>query len=198
MDCDTTGIEPDFALVKYKKLAGGGYFKIINASIPAGAGAPWIYAKTDRRHRALQPRHRHAHRLSAHQRRQSAGEGFPDDVLHRIEAQLPSVFELPFAFNRWTIGDDVCLTKLGFTREQLDTPGFEVLTALGFTKEQIAQANAYVCGTMTVEGAPHLRPEHLPVFDCANRCGKTGRRFLSAEAHIRMMAAAQPFVSGAI
>jgi ribonucleoside-diphosphate reductase alpha chain len=119
-------------------------------------------------------------------------------VLERIEAQLPSVFELGFAFNRWLIGDDVLINSLGFTKDQIDEPGFDVLTALGFTRDQIKEASANVCGTMTVEGAPHLRAEHLPVFDCANRCGKTGQRFLSPESHIRMMAAAQPFVSGAI
>ena len=198
MDCDTTGIEPDFALVKFKKLAGGGYFKIINESIPP---ALTRLGYTPKQIDDIVRYSRGTGTLTGCPNINVASlraKGFPDDVLHRIEAQLPSVFELPFAFNRWTIGDDVCLTKLGFTREQLDAPGFDVLTALGFTKEQIAQANAYVCGTMTVEGAPHLRPEHLPIFDCANRCGKTGQRFLSAEAHIRMMAAAQPFVSGAI
>src|SRR5262249_19221798 len=125
-------------------------------------------------------------------------KGFPDEVIRRIEAQLPSAFELPFAFNRWSIGDDVLTGPLGMWREQIEAPGFDVLTALGFTREQISQASAHVCGTMTIEGAPHLKPEHLAVFDCANKCGKTGQRFLSAEAHIRMMAAAQPFVSGAI
>jgi ribonucleoside-diphosphate reductase alpha chain len=198
MDCDTTGVEPDFALVKFKKLAGGGYFKIINASIPPALMRLGYTAKQiddivrSCRGTGTLTGCPHINVTSLRTK------GIPDDVLHRIESQLPSVFELPFAFNRWTIGDDVCLTKLGFTREQLDGPGFDVLTALGFTKEQIAQANAFVCGTMTIEGAPHLRPEHLPVFDCANRCGRTGQRFLSAEAHIRMMAAAQPFVSGAI
>jgi ribonucleotide reductase alpha subunit len=198
MDCDTTGVEPDFALVKFKKLAGGGYFKIINASIPPALQRLGYTAKQIedivRYCQGTGTLNGCPHINLANLR----AKGFPDGVLHRIEAQLPSVFELPFAFNRWTIGDDVCLTKLGFTREQLDSPGFEVLTALGFTKEEIAEANAYVCGTMTVEGAPHLREEHLPIFDCANKCGKTGQRFLSAEAHIRMMAAAQPFVSGAI
>jgi ribonucleoside-diphosphate reductase alpha chain len=119
-------------------------------------------------------------------------------VLQRIEGQLPGVFELPFAFNRWSVGDDVCTGALRLSAEQLDAPGFDLLGALGFTRQQIEEANAYVCGSMTVEGAPHLKPEHLPVFDCANRCGKHGKRFLSAESHIRMMAAAQPFVSGAI
>src|SRR6185437_11646836 len=103
-----------------------------------------------------------------------------------------------FVFNRWTVGDDVLTGPLGFTREQIDSPSFDLLGALGFSKEQIDEANGHVCGTMTIEGAPHLKPEHLPVFDCANKCGKLGQRFLSAESHIRMMAAAQPFISGAI
>ncbi|MCS6851248.1 MAG: vitamin B12-dependent ribonucleotide reductase, partial [Gemmataceae bacterium] len=124
--------------------------------------------------------------------------GFTDEALAQIEAQLPSVFELAFAFNRFTLGDDFCRNQLGFSDEQLRAPNFDLLRALGFTREQIAEANAYVCGTMTIEGAPHLKPEHYPVFDCANKCGKIGKRYLSPEAHIRMMAAAQPFISGAI
>ncbi len=198
MDCDTTGIEPDFALVKFKKLAGGGYFKIINESIPPALAR---LGYTQRQIDDIVRYCRGTGTLNGcpHVNLTSLRlKGFPDDVLHRLEAQLPAVFELPFAFNRWTVGDDVLTEKLGFTKEQIEAPGFDLLTALGFTRVQIAEANAYVCGTMTVEGAPHLKAEHLPVFDCANRCGKTGRRFLAAEAHIRMMAAAQPFVSGAI
>jgi ribonucleoside-diphosphate reductase alpha chain len=198
MDCDTTGIEPDFALVKFKKLAGGGYFKIINESIPPALAR---LGYTPRQIDDVVRYCRGAGTLAGcpHVNLPSLRlKGFPDDVLHRIEAQLPAVFELPFAFNRWTVGDEVLTEKLGFTREQIEAPGFDLLTALGFTRQQLAEANAYVCGTMTVEGAPHLKAEHLPVFDCANKCGKTGRRFLAPEAHIRMMAAAQPFVSGAI
>jgi ribonucleoside-diphosphate reductase alpha chain len=198
MDCDTTGIEPDFALVKFKKLAGGGYFKIINESVPpALARLGYSPRQIDDIVRYC----RGAGTLRGCPHVNPAGlraRGFPDEVLDRLEAQMPAVFELPFAFNRWTIGDDVLTDKLGFAKEQIEAPGFDLLAALGFSKQQVAEANAYVCGTMTVEGAPHLRPEHLPVFDCANRCGKLGRRFLAPEAHIRMMAAAQPFVSGAI
>jgi ribonucleoside-diphosphate reductase alpha chain len=198
MDCDTTGVEPDFALVKFKKLAGGGYFKIINASIPPALErlgyAPKQIEEIVRYCRGAGTLkgcpHVNPSTLKA--------RGFPEDVLQRIEGMVPGVFELPFAFNRWTVGDDVLTGKLGFSREQIEAPNFDLLTALGFTREQIAEANAYVCGTMTIEGAPHLREEHLPVFDCANKCGKLGQRFLSAEAHIRMMAAAQPFISGAI
>jgi ribonucleoside-diphosphate reductase alpha chain len=198
MDCDTTGIEPDFALIKFKKLAGGGYFKIINASIPpALARLGYTSKQIDEIVRYCRGAGTfegcpHINRASLQAR------GFPTDVLDRLEKQLPSVFELPFAFNRWSIGDDVLTGAIGFKKEQIDSPGFDVLTALGFTREQINEASAYVCGTMTIEGAPHLKAEHLPIFDCANRCGKLGKRFLSAESHIRMMATAQPFISGAI
>jgi ribonucleoside-diphosphate reductase alpha chain len=198
MDCDTTGVEPDFALVKFKKLAGGGYFKIINASIPpALARLGYTPQQTEdivRYCRGTGTLEKCPHINPASLK----AKGFTDEVLRRVEAQLSAAFELSFAFNRWTLGDDVCRNQFGLSLEQLAAPGFDLLTALGFTREQIAAANAHVCGTMTVEGAPHLKPHHYPVFDCANKCGKTGQRFLSAEAHIRMMAAAQPFISGAI
>jgi ribonucleoside-diphosphate reductase alpha chain len=198
MDCDTTGIEPDFALVKFKKLAGGGYFKIINESIPPALRrlgyTPRQIEDIVRYARGAGTLHGCPHVNHATLR----AKGFPDEVLQRLEAMMPSVFELPFAFNRWTIGDDVLIGKLGFKPEQLDDPSFDLLTELGFSREQIAEANVHVCGTMTIEGAPYLKPEHLPVFDCANKCGKLGQRYLSAESHIRMMAAAQPFISGAI
>ncbi len=198
MDCDTTGVEPDFALVKFKKLAGGGYFKIINASVPAAlARLGYTPKQVDDivrycRGAATLQGCPHVNPASL------KAKGFTDAALARIEAQLPGVFELSFAFNRWTLGDDFLRDKLHFTQEQIDAPGFDLLAALGFTREQVAEANNYVCGTMTIEGAPHLKPEHYPVFDCANKCGKTGQRFLPVESHIRMMAAAQPFISGAI
>ena len=198
MDCDTTGVEPDFALVKFKKLAGGGYFKIINASIPPAL------ARLGYSPRQIEDIVRYCRGTGTlagcpHINPASLkARGFTDDVLQRIEAQLPGAFELPFVFNRWSVGDDFLKQKLGISQEQLDSPSFDLLAFLEFTREQIAAANLFVCGTMTIEGAPHLKPEHYPVFDCANKCGKTGQRFLSAEAHIRMMAAAQPFISGAI
>src|SRR5581483_12051630 len=195
MDCDTTGVEPDFALVKFKKLAGGGYFKIINASIPpALARLGYTPQETEdivrycRGTGLLQGTpHINPHSLKA--------KGFTDDVLQKIDALLPGAFELSFVFNRWTLGDDFLRKSLGFRQEQLEAPGFDLLTALGFTREQIGEANAVVCGTMTIEGAPHLKLEHYPVFDCANKCGRKGQRYLAAESHIRMMAAAQPFIS---
>jgi ribonucleoside-diphosphate reductase alpha chain len=198
MDCDTTGVEPDFALVKFKKLAGGGYFKIINASIPPAlirlGYTPRQVEDIIRYCRGTGTLEGCPHVTPAALR----AKGFTDEVLGRVEAQLPSAFDLAFVLNRWTIGDDFCRDHLGLKAEQLAAPHFDLLTALGFTREQIDEANACVCGTMTIEGAPHLKQEHYPVFDCANKCGKFGRRCLSTESHIRMMAAAQPFVSGAI
>jgi ribonucleoside-diphosphate reductase alpha chain len=198
MDCDTTGIEPDFALVKFKKLAGGGYFKIINSSLPPalkrlGYGPDQV-ADIVRYCLGTGSLKDCPHVNPASLK----AKGFTDEALQRVEAQLPGAFELSFAFNRWSLGDDFLRDKLGIPQEQLERPGFDLLRALGFTREQIAEASAHVCGTMTIEGAPHLRPEHYPVFDCANRCGKIGKRFLSPEAHVRMMAAAQPFFSGGI
>ncbi len=198
MDCDTTGIEPDFALIKFKKLAGGGYFKIINASVPPALAKLGYSAKQIDE---IVRYSRGAGTLAGcpHVNPASlAKKGLPEDVLQRIEGMLPGAFELPFVLNRWTLGDDVLVQKLGLPKEKIEAPNFDLLAALGFTREQVNEANAYVCGSMTIEGAPHLKAEHLPVFDCANRCGKLGQRFLSAESHIRMMAAAQPFVSGAI
>lgn len=198
MDCDTTGIEPDFALVKFKKLAGGGYFKIINASLPPALTrlgySPVQIDEIVRYCRGTGTLQGCPHLTHAALRT----KGFTEEMLATVEGQLPAAFELGFVFNRWTLGDEFCQKVLGLTEEQLDAPGFSVLATLGYTPAQIAEANQYVCGTMTIEGAPHLRPEHYPVFDCANKCGKTGRRFLSPESHIRMMASAQPFISGAI
>jgi ribonucleoside-diphosphate reductase alpha chain len=198
MDCDTTGVEPDFALVKFKKLAGGGYFKIINQSIPPALerlgynkdqikeivkyakgsgsleGCPYI------NHESLK------------------AKGFDDEALSKIESALPSVFELSFAFNKFTLGAEFLTQKLNLSEDEIDSYDFDLLTTLGFSKQEIASANDYVCGTMTVEGAPFLKHEHYPVFDCANKCGKKGSRFIRPIAHIRMMAAAQPFISGAI
>ncbi|MGE0002182.1 MAG: vitamin B12-dependent ribonucleotide reductase [Fimbriimonadaceae bacterium] len=198
MDCDTTGVEPDFALVKFKKLAGGGYFKIVNRSVPAalrrlGYRPDEISAIEDyavgTRTLADAPHINHV-ALRA--------KGFDEETLQKIEDALESAFELRFVFNHFNLGADFCTEKLGFTQEQLDDWDFDMLAELGFSKEQILEANDHVCGRMTVEGAPYLREEHLPVFDCANRCGRTGRRFIRADGHIRMMAAAQPFLSGAI
>lgn len=198
MDCDTTGIEPDFATVKFKKLAGGGYFKIINRLVPQALrvlgydkkkiediilyavghgtleGAPKINFET------LQEK------------------GFKDREIKILKENLKSAFDIKFVFNRWTLGDDFCKKVLGLTDAQLQDSRFDILTHLGFKPADIEAANAYCCGTMTVEGAPHLKKEHLAVFDCANPCGRIGKRYLSVESHIQMMAAAQPFISGAI
>ncbi len=198
MDCDTTGIEPDFALVKFKKLAGGGYFKIINQSVPPALArlgyAPWQIEDIVRYCRGAATLNGCPHINPASLK----AKGFTDDAIARIEAVLPSAFELPFVFNKWTVGEEYLLNTLKIPADVLNAPAFDLLNYLGFTKDEVTEANTFVCGTMTIEGAPHLKAEHLPVFDCANKCGKNGKRFLSAESHIRMMAAAQPFISGAI
>jgi ribonucleoside-diphosphate reductase alpha chain len=198
MDCDTTGIEPDFALVKFKKLAGGGYFKIINQSLPP-ALTTLGYTKTqiqDIVHYCLGRQTLKGAPFINHETLKE--KGFDDAALERLEHSLKQAFEIQFAFNKFVLGEEFCREKLGFTEEQLNEPNFNMLKALGFTQEEVAAANDYCCGTMTVEGAPHLKAEHLPVFDCANRCGRIGQRYIPVEAHIRMMAAAQPFISGAI
>jgi ribonucleoside-diphosphate reductase alpha chain len=197
MDCDTTGVEPDFALVKFKKLSGGGYFKIINQSVPDAlrnlgytqketeaiikyavgaasfAGAPFINHQT----------------LSE--------KGFIAEEIKKLDAAVVAAFDIAFVFNKYALGEE-CLQRLGFTPEQYNDFEWSLLEALGYTDEQIEAANDYVCGTMMLEGAPLLRDEHLPVFDCANKCGKKGQRYIHAHGHIRMMGATQPFISGAI
>ncbi len=197
MDCDTTGIEPDFALVKFKKLAGGGYFKIINQSVPVAlerlgyaAGEREAIIRYAIGHGTLQ-----GCAAISHDRLRE--KGFTQEMLDTVERQLPGAFDIQFVFNRYTLGD-AAMEHLRFTPTEFQNPGFSLLLALGFTKQEIERANEHVCGTMTLEGAPGLRVEHLPIFDCASKCGKKGRRFLSTESHIRAMAAAQPFISGAI
>ena len=198
MDCDTTGIEPDFALVKFKKLAGGGYFKIINRSVPAaletlGYGSAQIAEII-----AYAVGHGSLGNCPGINHTALIGHGFGPREIEKIEAALPSAFDIRFVFNQWTLGEDFCTKTLGIPAEKLADPTFDLLRHLGFTKAQIDAANDHVCGTMTLEGAPFLRPEHYVVFDCANTCGKRGKRYLSVDSHIRMMAAAQSFISGAI
>ncbi|NMC61879.1 MAG: vitamin B12-dependent ribonucleotide reductase, partial [SAR324 cluster bacterium] len=198
MDCDTTGIEPDFALVKFKKLAGGGYFKIINQQVPMALrqlGYNEDQIKDICSYAVGQGTLLNAPRINHQTLRQ---KGFTEEALSNLELGLMKAFDIKFAFNTWTLGEEFCLKHLGFTEDQLHDPKFDMLSALGFSKADIDLANDYCCGTMMLEGAPHMREEHLSVFDCANPCGKNGKRYLSAESHIHMMAAAQPFISGAI
>jgi ribonucleoside-diphosphate reductase alpha chain len=198
MDCDTTGIEPDFALVKFKKLAGGGYFKIINRMVPEAlrvlgygedaskaiidfavgrgtlSGAPGVNHET------------------------LAAKGFTPEKINIVEKAMGSAFDIKFVFNKWTLGEDFCTGELKLAADRLDTVDFDLLAEIGFDRADIDAANEYACGAMTLEDAPGLDPKHLSVFDCASPCGRKGKRFLSVESHIRMMAAAQPFISGAI
>jgi ribonucleoside-diphosphate reductase alpha chain len=198
MDCDTTGIEPDFALVKFKKLAGGGYFKIINRAVPE-ALRTLGYSEADIAEiEAYAVGHGTLAQAPAINHTTLKAKGFTDEAIAKVEKALPTAFDIKFAFNKWTLGEDFCRDKLGISAEDLASPTFDLLAALGFGKREIEAANVHVCGAMTVEGAPHLKAEHYAVFDCANPCGRTGKRYLSVESHIRMMAAAQPFISGAI
>jgi ribonucleoside-diphosphate reductase alpha chain len=197
MDCDTTGIEPDFALVKFKKLSGGGYFKIINQAVPEALSnlgyaehevtAIVNYAKGAATLKGAP--HINVDTLLA--------KGFTQDELEKLDKGLVSAFEISFAFNIWSLGEE-CLKRLGITPEQYNSPDFNVLRSIGFSRKQINEANEYICGTMTIEGAPYLKKEHYPIFDCANKCGAKGERYIHAHGHIKMMAAAQPFLSGAI
>ena len=205
MDCDTTGVEPDFAIVKYKKLAGGGYFKIINKSVQIALknlnysddeileiekytlgnailniegqlileNCPAINCET----------------LKA--------RGFSDDVIANIDSQLKDVFDIRFAFNKFSIGEPL-LHKVGLTQKEIDDPNTDFLTQLGFTDDEIEKANDYLCGTMMLEGAPYLKSEHLNIFDCASKCGKKGERYIPYMAHLNIMSAVQPFITGAI
>lgn len=197
MDCDTTGVEPDFALVKFKKLSGGGYFKIINQSVPqALKNLGYTQAQNDA---IVNFAVGHASFKGAPYINDESllAKGFTQEEVDKLNGAAKSAFEIGFIFNRFTLGD-ACLTRLGFKEEEFADWSFNLLEALGFTEEQIDAANDYVCGTMTVEGAPELKEEHLPVFDCANKNGKKGKRYIHAHGHIRMMAACQPFLSGAI
>ncbi|MFN8287590.1 MAG: vitamin B12-dependent ribonucleotide reductase [Chitinophagales bacterium] len=197
MDCDTTGVEPDFALVKFKKLSGGGYFKIVNESVPPalenmGYTPEQIDAiiKYAKGHASLNG----CPNVNPDTLR---AKGFNALDLEKIEAQLPGAFDITFAFNAWTLGEET-MQRLGFNADQYKSPAFNLLRELGYSKTEIEAANEYVCGTMTVEGAPYLKDEHLPVFDCANKCGVKGVRYIHPHGHIRMMAGVQPFISGAI
>ena len=198
MDCDTTGIEPDFALVKFKKLAGGGYFKIINRAVPEALRTLGYSESQIAEIEAYAVGHGNINQAPAINPTTLKAKGFTDEKIEVLNEAMKSAFDIKFVFNKWTLGEDFCKNVLNFTEEQLDDVSFEMLPALGFSKKDIEAANLHVCGAMTLEGAPHLKQEHYPVFDCANACGKIGKRYLSVESHIRMMAAAQPFISGAI
>ena len=197
MDCDTTGVEPDFSLVKFKKLAGGGYFKIVNQSVTLALRRLGYDASEIERITRYAVGHGtlngapHIHESSLHTK------GFTSSEVSAIEKGLHNVLDIRQAFGRGMLSDET-LTRLGVSMAEREKPNFNVLPFLGFTDAQIEEANLFVCGTQTVEGAPGLKPEHLPVFDCANRCGARGTRFIQPLGHVRMMGAVQPFISGAI
>ncbi|MGE3918378.1 MAG: vitamin B12-dependent ribonucleotide reductase, partial [Hyphomicrobiaceae bacterium] len=198
MDCDTTGIEPDFALVKFKKLAGGGYFKIINRAVPEALRTLGYGEAQIAEIEAYAVGHGSLRQSPAVNHTTLKAKGFTQDVLDKLEGAVKSAFDIKFAMNRWTLGEEFLTGTLKIAKEKLDEPGFDLLAHLGFSKKDVEAANEHVCGSMTLEGAPHLKAEHISIFDCANPCGRKGKRYLSVESHIRMMAASQPFISGAI
>ncbi|CAN7263412.1 vitamin B12-dependent ribonucleotide reductase [Rhizobium rhizogenes] len=198
MDCDTTGIEPDFALVKFKKLAGGGYFKIINRAVPEALRTLGYSESQLAEIEAYAVGHGNLNQAPAINPSTLKTKGFTDEKVAAVNAALKSAFDIKFVFNQWTLGADFLKGTLKVSDEQMADISFNLLDHLGFSKKDIEAANIHVCGAMTLEGAPFLKNEHLAVFDCANPCGKIGKRYLSVESHIRMMAAAQPFISGAI
>ncbi len=198
MDCDTTGIEPDFALVKFKKLAGGGYFKIINRSVPAALEKQGYSSAQIEEIVSYAVGHGTIGNAPGINHSTLMQHGFTENELNKVEEALGSAFDIRFVFNQWTLGAEFCQNVLKISAEQLNDPTFDVLRHLGYSKADIEAANDHVCGTMTLEGAPHLDEKHYSIFDCANPCGKKGKRFLSVNSHIDMMAAAQSFISGAI
>ncbi len=197
MDCDTTGVEPDFALVKFKKLSGGGYFKIVNECVPAALRNLAYSEEQIETIVNYAKGHGTLYGCPSVNPDSLIAKGLTEADIAKVEAHLPAAFDITFAFNVWTLGEDV-MKRLGISKEQYSDNNFNLLRAIGFSKEEVETANEYVCGTMTVEGAPFLKDEHLPIFDCANKCGAKGVRFIHAHGHIRMMAAVQPFISGAI
>jgi ribonucleoside-diphosphate reductase alpha chain len=197
MDCDTTGVEPEFAIVKFKKLAGGGYFKIVNQSVHKALQRLGYTAEQIDDIEKYCKGHGTLAGCPSINKQWLKSRGFDDEKIELVNSQLETVFDIRFAFNKWILGEEFCLS-LGFTDEQLDSPDFDMLQALGATQQDAEAANDYICGTMTIEGAPHLKLEHLPVFDCASRCGRKGERYIGHMAHVHMMSAVQPFISGAI
>ncbi|MBC7690923.1 MAG: vitamin B12-dependent ribonucleotide reductase [Methylotenera sp.] len=201
MDCDTTGVEPDFALVKFKKLAGGGYFKIVNGSVPAALkNLGYTAAQTSdiiRHVLGTMNLDGAPHGSPVVNREFLKSKGMADSDISKIEKALPGTFELSSAFTKLGVGEEA-LKKMGIVAVDYDKSTFNLLTWAGLTYAQIDEANTVICGTMTVEGAPHIKDEHLAVFDCANKCGQKGTRFIAPMGHVRMMAAVQPFLSGAI
>ena len=198
MDCDTTGIEPDFALVKFKKLAGGGYFKIINRSVPAALENLGYSTAQIEEIISYAVGHASLGNAPAINPTSLIGNGFGPTEIAKVEGALAQAFDIRFVFNQWTLGTEFCTDVLGIPAAKLNDASFDLLRHLGYSRAEIDAANDHVCGTMTLEGAPHLKPEHLSIFDCANPCGKKGKRYLSVNSHIDMMAAAQSFISGAI
>lgn len=198
MDCDTTGIEPDFALVKFKKLAGGGYFKIINQSVPLALKNLAYTQKQIDEIIKYAVGHGTLKNCPSIDHERLRNLGFTEELISKVESGLESAFDITFAFNKFILPKDFLENTLGISADKLEDNDLNLLKEIGFTDKEIQIANDYVCGTMCIEGAPHIKDKHLSVFDCANKCGRYGTRLISWAGHIKMMAACQPYLSGAI
>jgi ribonucleoside-diphosphate reductase alpha chain len=198
MDCDTTGVEPDFALVKFKKLAGGGYFKIINQSVPPALRALGYSEAAIGDIEAYALGHGTLKGAPGSLSYESlAAKGLSEASLGKVEAALKNAISLEGCFAPYVLGDGA-LEAIGIPEATYGLPGFSLLRHLGWSEGEIEEAELFACGTMGLEGAPGLESGHLGVFDTATASGKKGTRSIGWTAHIAMMAAVQPFVSGAI
>ncbi|MDR2478355.1 MAG: ribonucleoside-diphosphate reductase, partial [Treponema sp.] len=198
MDCDTTGVEPDFALVKFKKLAGGGYFKIINQSVPPALEALGYSPETIEEIAAFATGRKTLSGAPAINTESLKAKGFTAEALAAAGEAVKTALNLEGVFNPWILGSDFVEKALQVPEATWSLPGFSLLKHIGFSSEDIAEAELYACGTMGLEGAPGLKKEHYAVFDTATPSGKNGTRSIPWTAHIGMMAAVQPFISGAI
>ena len=182
MDCDTTGIEPDFALVKFKKLAGGGYFKIINRSVPSALEGLGYSSAQIEEIVSYAVGHGSIGNAPGINHTSLTGHGFGPNELAKVDAALESAFDIRFVFNQWTLGEEFCTGVLGIPADKLNDTAFDLLRHLGFTKADIDAANDHVWGH--AEGAPHLKEEHYSIFDCATLAAK-GKRYLVLRATSR-------------
>tara|TARA_B100001173_G_scaffold260521_1_gene233780 strand:- start:1259 stop:3082 length:1824 start_codon:yes stop_codon:yes gene_type:complete len=198
MGCDTTGVEPQFSLVQYKTLAGGGSLRIINKGVTMALRR---LGYSDKQTKTIEEFVMGTKSLNGCPHLSYdilKSLGFTSAQIKNIEKKLPDVFDIRSAFSPSILGKEMCVESLGMTEEQYNDDFFDVLGHLGLDSTQINAANDYVLGKGTIEGAPGLKDEHLPVFDCATPGGKYGTRSIDWPAHVHMMAAAQPFISGAI
>lgn len=196
MDFKTTGLEPQFSHIAIKQLAGGGVWRLVNEDISKallilGYSADEINAISN-----YLVGHGHLNGPISLNTQWLYSKGFIQDDIQMVEASLKKSFSIRQAFARYAL-DENLFARLGVSSADYENPTFDLLKHMGATDAQIEEADKFACGHITIEGAPALKEEHLHIFDCAMPCGD-GVRFLSWQSHVKMMAAVQPFLSGAI